>query len=222
MNNEVKNLLLLIGSPQGDKSTSNSLAQYILDNINRENFQTDKLFIPKELNEKKDKNELITKVNKADLIILSYPLYVDTPPASVINAFEFIEENIQMRPRKFIAIGNCGYPKASGIKISQQICKNFTEQTGMEWLGSLSLGKGAIIMGKHLEKSGFIVNKVKNALDILIKAIEEDKEIPTKADQQMKLIMPDWLYVFVVNNIMRFKALRNGSYGKYKNNPYKR
>jgi len=222
MNNEIKNLLLLIGSPKGNKSTSNSLGQYILDNINKENFKTDKLFIPRELTDEKDKNDLITRVNKADLIILSYPLYMDTPPAAVIKVFEFIEANIEMRPRKFISIGNCGYPTASGVKISQQICKNFAEQTGMEWLGGLALGKGAIIMGKPLEKSGFITNKIEQALDLVINALENNEKVPTAANQKMKLMMPDWLYVFVVNNIMRLRTIKNGSYGKYKNNPYTR
>ncbi len=220
MNNEVKNLLLLIGSPKGDKSTSNSLGQYILDNINKDTFKTDKIFIPGELTKEKAKNELITRVNDADLIILSYPLYVDTPPAVVIKAFEFIEDNLEIRPRKFIAIGNCGYPKASTIKDSQQICKNFAEQTGMDWLGGLSLGKGAIIMGKPLEKSGFMVNKVKKALNLTINALVKNEKIPKTADEMMKLPIPDWLYVFMVNNIMRYRAIKNGAYGKYKNNPY--
>ncbi len=42
---DFKNLLLLIGSPKGDNSTSNSPGQYILDNINKGKFKTAKLFI---------------------------------------------------------------------------------------------------------------------------------------------------------------------------------
>ena len=215
---EVKNILLLVGSPHRNKSTSNSLGQYIIDNINEESFNIEKLYLQNSIKLEERKDLLINKVNDADIIILAYPLYMDTLPAVVIKALELIEDNIIKKKRKFISICNCGYPKEKGMEVSQDICENFAENTGMEWLGSLSLAKGPLIMGKPIDKLGFMTGNIKIALDLTIKALEENEKIPKSADQNMKMMIPNWLYVFMVNNIMRFRAIKDGGYGKYKNN----
>ena len=86
----IKKALLLVGSPRWNRSTSQFLGEYLLDQLKIEGIETDELQIHKMIRTPEKITELLSRVDKADLVILSCPLYVDSIPAAVIKALEII------------------------------------------------------------------------------------------------------------------------------------
>ncbi len=88
-----KRVLLLIGSPKGEKSTSASLGNYLISKLEEFGMISEKLFIHRLVNREEKLQELSQIIENVDLIILTFPLYVDSLPAPVIKAMESIKEN---------------------------------------------------------------------------------------------------------------------------------
>ncbi len=222
--NKTNKILLLIGSPKGITSTSAVLGNYILRKLKEKNFETKVLHIHSELRSEKMQQKFLDAVEKTDLILLTFPLYVDTLPAPVIRAFELIAENIgknkQLRRQKLIAIVNCGFPEASQNKFAISICKQFALETGINWMGGLSLGMGVVVNEKTLSKSA---NKnVIKSLDLVAEAIIHDEEISQEALEYMAIsrIPGKWIYVFIGNTSWRIQALKNKVYRKLDDKPF--
>ena len=112
---EKKKVLLLVGSPRGGRSTSASLGNYLISRLEEYGMISEIGFIYRLVNREKKKQELLKMVENADLIILSFPLYVDSLPAPVIKAMEIVKEERDRSERKItqnlIAICNNGFPK---------------------------------------------------------------------------------------------------------------
>ena len=90
--NQYENVLLLVGSPKGESSTSASLGNYLLHKLEELGLSTEKAFIHRLVNRTEKQKELLSMVDNATLIILTFPLYVDSLPAPVIKAFELLNE----------------------------------------------------------------------------------------------------------------------------------
>lgn len=223
--NNIRKATLLIGSSRGLSSTSSVLGNYILKKLEKKSIKTEVLHIHSQLKSQNMINKLLNKIENTDIIILAFPLYVDTLPAPLIRTFELIAENIdgkkQKRTQKLMAIVNCGFPEASHNKYALAICKQFALETGMQWIGGLSLGGGEAISGKSFDKLGGMVNNVIKSLDLVSEAISNDEKIPKEAIEFMAkpLIPSKWIYVFMGSMTWRFKALKNKVYGKLNNKP---
>ena len=116
--------LLLIGSPKIKNGTSEALGNYVLAGLNKKGYSCEKLHILTML--KNDVQQLFKKVNDADVLILSFPLYVDSLPSPLIRAFELIADNRKERGnskrQNFISIVNCGFPEAFHNDTALRIC----------------------------------------------------------------------------------------------------
>ncbi len=86
----IKRALLLVGSPRTRKSTSNSLGGYLFDQLGKHNIQTDTIYIHTTTHSAERTKAMLDAVDAADLVLLAFPLYVDSLPAPVMNALEII------------------------------------------------------------------------------------------------------------------------------------
>ena len=74
--------------------------------------------------------ELLAAVDRADLVILAFPLYVDSLPYLVTQALEQIAARrageTDIRRPLFLAIANCGFPEvrhnATALAICRAVC----------------------------------------------------------------------------------------------------
>ncbi|MFX1411532.1 MAG: NAD(P)H-dependent oxidoreductase [Promethearchaeota archaeon] len=219
-----KKALLLIGSPRGENSTSASLGDYLISKLEELGLKTERGFIHRLVNREEKIQSLFEMIDKADLIILTFPLYVDSLPAPVIKAMELIkEERDQLESKKsknFIAISNNGFPEGFQNSTAHQICRIFAEDCGFIWKGGLALGQGGSIGGIPLLERGGMVRNVVKGLDITAQALTEGKEIPQEAiDLFSKKFIPNSLYNMIVNLGWRRQA---GKYGtkKIRGKPY--
>lgn len=90
---EQRKALLLIGSPKPQNSTSESLGRYLTDRLHEKDIETESMHICSELRTEEGQGRLLLGVGEADIIILSFPLYVDSLPAGVTRALEMIAES---------------------------------------------------------------------------------------------------------------------------------
>ncbi|MFX1520593.1 MAG: hypothetical protein ACFFCD_11815 [Promethearchaeota archaeon] len=225
MNN--KNALLLIGSPKGFKSTSNSLGTYLLDRLNERDFATEKLHIHRLIKSDKGKEDLLLAVNASDIIILAFPLYIDSLPASVIKAMEFIATRrrtmTNLKKPKFIAISNNGFPEASQNDVALDICRIFAKESDFEWVGGLACGGGGSIDGRPLEDIGGMVRNVKKALELTAAAIADRSSVPKEAvDLMAKPLVPSWLYRWFANYGWKRQAKKHGVRNRINDQPYRK
>ena len=224
MSNE-KKALLLIGSPKDENSTSASIGNYLISKLKEFGMTSEIGFVHRLVNREEKRQDLFRMIDSADLIILSFPLYVDSLPAPVIKAMELInEEKDKLKSKKsknFIAIANSGFPEASQSTVALQICRVFSKDCGFVWKGGLALGGGAAIHGTPLQERGGMVRNVIKGLNISANALRDNKDIPQEAiDLFSKKFIPSSLYKMFGNFGWKLQARRYGVKKNLKDKPY--
>lgn len=223
--NATKTALLLIGSPKGEKSTSASLGNYLMLKLEESGMKIEKNFIHRLVNREEKIKSLFEMIEKADLITLAFPLYVDSLPAPVIKAMELIkEERERLETKKsnsFIAITNNGFPEASQNTTALRICRVFAKECGFLWKGGIMLGGGGVIGGFALQERGGMVKNIVRGLDITADALKDDMDVPQEAiDLISKKIIPYSLYNSIGNSSWRSQAKKFDARKKLKDKPY--
>lgn len=219
-----KKALLLIGSPKGEKSTSASLGNYLISKLEELGMTSETLFTHRVVNREEKILELFQSIEDVDLIILTFPLYVDSLPAPVIKAMELIKENRAVGESKksqyFIAIANNGFPEASQNETALKICKIFAKESNFIWKGGLALS-GGVINGIPLIERGGVVRNIVKGFDIAAQALKNSNEIPQEAIELVaKKLIPFSMYRIFGNFGWKQQAKRYGVRQKLKNKPY--
>ena len=197
----IQRALLLVGSPRTRKSTSNSLGDYLFEQLKAHNIQTETIYIHTTMYSAQRTKAMLNAVDGADLILLPFPLNVDSLPARVMNALEHIASHRASqngsRPHPlFAAIANCGFPEPNHNATALAICENFARLTGFQWAGSLALGAGeGMVHGMPLNELDGRVLPLKNALDLAAESLVQGMAIPSEAQALLaKPFIPGWLY----------------------------
>ena len=223
--NHYKNVLLLVGSTKGESSTSASLGNYLIHKLEELGLTPEKTFIHRLVNRQEKQKELFSLVDKADLIILAFPLYIDSLPAPVIKAMELLNEERALskssKNQAFVALSNCGFPEAFHINTALEICRIFAKESGFDWKGGIAFGGGGAVNGIPLEERGGMVRNVKKGLDMAAEALGKGKVIPQEAiDIISKKFIPIGLYRLIGNLGWRISARKFGARKRMKNKPY--
>lgn len=223
--NNPKNVLLLVGSPRGENSTSASLGNYLVEKLEELGMKSEKAFIHRLVNRPEKVQELFSMIENADLIILTFPLYVDSLPAPVIKAMELIKsERDRIKSSKsqnFVAISNSGFPESTQIRVALEICQIFASEAGFTWKGGIAFGGGEAVHGIPLKERGGMVRNVMKGLDLASEASSEGKNVPQEAlDLISKNLIPVALYKTMGNLGWRIRARKYKTRKKLKNKPY--
>ena len=196
----MKRALLLVGSPRTRKSTSNSLGGYLFDQLKARNIQTETIYIHTTMASAERTKAMLDAVDQSDLVLLAFPLYVDSLPAPVMNALEQIAAqrilHNKSHPQLFAAIANCGFPEPDHNATALAICENFARLADFGWAGSLALGAGeGMVHGMPLNESDGRVTPLKKALDLAAESLSQGMAIPPGAQAPLaKPFIPGWLY----------------------------
>ena len=222
MNAGTDSVLLLVGSPKAPgKSVSETLGTYALEQIKQRGWNGETMLIRTSLQSDQRKNDLLRAVEDSDLVILSFPLYVDSLPAHVIRAMELIAKRRAKRGARFAVIANCGFPEAEHNNMAISICKRFADASGMDWAGGLALGMGGALSGRRLQDQGPIVGNIIKSLDLAVNALVKGGSIPDKAVHLMaKPVIPGWMYTTVGNLSWHKQARRYGVRDRLRDRPY--
>ena len=168
------NALLIVGSPKiKRRSTSAILGEYLLEIMNLAGWKTEVLTLKRSIVREKGQIELCSASDRSDLIILAFPLYIDSLPYLVTKALEVIARHKKIsrvkKLQRIFTIINNGFPEFHQNALALAICRCFSDQCGISWAGSLSMGAGeALGGGQELtqpKRSGPPVKHVLKALD---------------------------------------------------------
>jgi multimeric flavodoxin WrbA len=221
----VRRALLLVGSPKTRKSTSHSLGAYLYEQLAAQSIEIDTVYLHPALRSPEKVESLLDALDAADLVTLSFPLYVDSLPAPVIEALERIAAHRQGRegPRRqvFAAIANCGFPEAFQNATALAICETFAQQAGFEWAGGLALSGGGATEGAPLADLGGRTVAMRKALDLAAAALAQGQAVPKTAQEILaKPLIPAWLYRLFGGFGWRQWAKRYGAQKLLRRKPY--
>jgi hypothetical protein len=205
---------LLVGSPKGPRSTSNSIGTYLGSKLEHKGVPYERVYIRQCPSSDAKKAALLRLVDESDLIILASPLYVDGLHSQVIETLELIAEHEKGKPdldkKSFVAISNGGFPEAKQNSTALNICRLFAKQVGFNWAGGLAMGGGGTVAGKPLAELGFRVRDKTKALENAADALAQGDPIPEKAVGLMsKLGLPRWMYLLLANRRWKSQAKKN-------------
>jgi hypothetical protein len=141
---EPRSALLLVGSPKpAEASVSASLGGFLLKELKEKGWNTQTMRLLPLMANDESRGKLRQAETQADLCILSFPLYVDTFPAVVIEGLEESAIVLQgVTGKRLCAIVNCGFPEAHHCSNVLGQCRLFARQNGMEWAGGAGPGDG--------------------------------------------------------------------------------
>lgn len=195
-------ILLLIGSPKPDRSTSLSIAEYIGSKLEENGAEAVIEKVVDHIGKEDGYEDIFKLFNGHDQVVLISPLYVDSLPWTMIRTMEeiFFRKERSKGGKGLSSIINCGFPEASQNETATSICEMFARRMGMRWMGGLMLGGGGAISGKTLESRGFMVRNVRRSLDIAAGNLSRGEEISDEAKRLMeKKLIPHKLYTAMGN-----------------------
>jgi multimeric flavodoxin WrbA len=222
----IRRALLLVGSPRTRKSSSQSLGGYLFEQLSARNIQTETIYTHTTMRSAERTKALLEAVEAADLVLLAFPLYVDSLPAPVIEALERIAAQRAGQPRPtrqlFAAIANCGFPEVHHNATALAICETFACQAGFEWAGGLALGAGeGLVHGEPLNEAGGPAIPIKKSLEIAAETLAAGEHISQAAiDLLAKSFVPAWLYRAIGWYGWKQQAKRWGVEKSLKRQPY--
>jgi hypothetical protein len=183
--------LLLVGSPKvKHPSTSGVLGEYVLGQLQQRGWGVESLTLRKTMVTGAGQADWLAAVDRADLLILAFPLYIDALPFLMTRALEVIAAHRAVQPRsspqRLVAIANNGFPEAHHNAVALAICQRFALDTGIIWAGGLAMGAGeALVSGWPLtgpqHQGRPPVPHVVRALDLASAAISDGQGIPAEA-----------------------------------------
>ncbi len=220
----IRRAVLLVGSPRTKKSTSASLGGYLMEQLAAKGIATETVQIYTSFNSAERTRAALETLDAADLVVLAFPLYVDSLPAPVIAALEKIAAHRAGRAtrQRFAAIANCGFPEAAHNATALAICSEFARQTGFAWTGSLALGGGeGLVHGAPLNEMDGRAIPIRKALGQAAAFLAEGKPVPQQArDLMAKSVIPGWLYRFFGDYGWKQQAKHYGVEKSIKCQPY--
>jgi multimeric flavodoxin WrbA len=219
----IRRAALLVGSPRTKKSTSASLGGYLFEQLQRRGIETQTLQIYTSLYSQERMNTLYNAINGSDLVVLAFPLYVDSLPAPVTATLEMIATHRNASSLvRFSAIANCGFPGAEHNDTALAICSEFARQNRFVWSGGLSMGAGeGIVHGVPLNELDGRAISLKASLDMAAEALMNGNPIPQSAkDLLARPIIPNWMYTLNGRFGWRQAAKQFGMEKELRRQPY--
>ncbi len=219
-------VLLLTGSPRGKKSTSQALGGFLLDRLEERGVATETVRLYTVQKSLQRRAMLLHHVDEADLVVLAFPVYVDSLPAPVIASLERIalhrRQTPPRRPQRFVALSNCGFPEPAHTETPLAICAQFARESGFAWAGGLGLGGGeGLVHGMPLEELGGRAARLRKALDLTAGSLAAGRPVPAEAEALLgRPAIPPWLYRLVGGLNWHRAARRSGVQRAVKATPY--
>jgi NAD(P)H-dependent FMN reductase len=212
--------LLLVGSPR-DPSNSAALGERLLGLIAVKGWETESARVPPH----PPFDRLLAAAAAADLVVMSFPLYVDSLPSHLTAFLEALAEQRGSVPpamaQTLAAICQNGFPEAFHNLTALAICERFAAEAGFAWGGGLAMGMGEAIGRRPLAKAGGMLRHQLRALDLAAAALAEGKPIPPEAVGLMvRPLIPRWLYLWLGNRGWKSEAKKFGTRDRLRDRPY--
>lgn len=213
--------LLINGSPRGQISASYEMGTFLSNELSDKNVDVEL----KHISEYEGNDNIITDVNKVDIIVFICPLYVDSLPSQVICLMEELEKKKDRisEGKGFAIFLSSGFPERAHSAVALKMAEIFSKKVGFQWLSGSALGGGGIIYGKPIDKEKKVTMNIAEALHEAADYISRIKPIPAYVDDLMnKKKISDDAYVKMTTVYFKKKLKENGIKNKLNGRPYKR
>ena len=150
-------VLLLIGSPGNLRSNSNQLGQYLVGRLGDAGWDVDTECVCQAVRGEDRMRSVMDKIDGSDLVILSFPLYVDSLPAPMIRFLEIVNDHrkgVEKMDQRMMAVCQSGFPESHYNDCALRVCSIFARDSGFRWIGGLAVGGGGAIGGKAFKRAG--------------------------------------------------------------------
>jgi hypothetical protein len=156
---------------------------------------------------------LLDAVDGSDLVVLAFPLYVDSLPAPLTRLLERVAERrsrvASTGTPRLAAIVQCGFPEAHQCDAAVGICRLFAERSGKRWAGALAMGMGGSI-GEDIRRLPGGGKNILVALQMTAESLAKGDAVPAEAAALFaKPLMPRRLYTLVGNIGWRMQMRKN-------------
>ncbi len=238
---EEKQVLLLVGSAKRPRSNSEALGSYLCRRMEAEGYRTETLLLSRALRSQAGEAELLAATDRAGLVVLAFPLYVDSLPYLVVKALERIAAHRQGREgggvqrlvagqrrspedavvQRLVALVNSGFPEVHHNDTSLAICRRFAAEAGFRWAGGLALGGGEALGGRSPAERGGMVRHVVEALDLAAACLAREEEVPPQAVEAMaRPLIPVRFYTWMGGLGWWMRAREHGVARRLRARPY--
>jgi len=218
------NVLILIGSPKGRKSASCKLGLKLAEGLREHGAAVSEELVHNGLRSEEGTTRLLEAVDTSDLVVLAFPLYVDSLPAPLTHLLELIaDRRARFAPAgmpRLAVIVQCGFPESHQCDTAVGTCRLFADRTGMRWAGALAMGMGGSLGEdfKNLPGGG---RNVLDALNMASESLAKGSDIPEQATTLFaKPLMPRWMYTVTGNLGWRMQLRKNKARRPLTHRPY--
>ena len=223
--------LLIVGSPKGKAGTSYNLGSRLLGRLEAGGTEVVETTVAAALRSSEERHRLYKAVDESDIIIVSFPLYVDQLPAPLIQTLELLADRKRGAQgatpwagplaQRLVAIVQCGFPETHQTRPAVAIMRQFARETGFQWAGALAFGMGGAVGGRSLEKAGGMLRNVVKALDTAAASLLSGDPVPAEAEALIaKPLMPRRLYRMAANWGFRSLLRKHGAQKRIYDRPY--
>jgi len=220
------NALLLVGSPKGKKSASYMLGSKLADGLRDHGVVVHEGIVHQELRSGEKTGRLLDLADSSDLIVLAFPLYVDSLPGPLTRFLELAAGRRGRAPDagkpRLAVIVQCGFPEPHQCDTAVGICRRFAESTGLGWAGALAMGMGGSLGADPGRMPGG-GRKILDALRMTAISLAGGGDIPDEAKSLFAgPLMPRWLYILTGNVGWRLQMRENKAKRPIGHRPYAR
>lgn len=208
-----RNVLIISCSPRAKRGSSNAIAEYLLDQLKLNGNSTDKIILCQEI---KEESRIVEYLDKADVIVLTLPIYENSVPGLVVQLFEVIYQfrnKLSGREKQIFVITNSGFAEVSANQSAIEVCRLFADEMGFDWLGGIAVAPGTLFTEDNLYKSKRIYKKLIMSLDMITESLSNNRKIPEAA---FALVSKSFfnLYIYIVVGFILQKKMIVHKIGK--------
>ena len=161
--------------------------------------------------------ETITGILEADILLIVFPLYIDSLPFPLIELLTRLENTIQRgaaKPQVFAIVN--GALDAAQTTLSLEMIEHFTYRAGLAWGYGVGIGAGSTLYNAGDDWEKGLASGIHHTLSNLAAAFNEKKCGP---NIYIAPNFPSSLYKAISNFNFAVKAKRNGA-GNLRARPY--
>lgn len=136
-------------------------------------------------------NDIFEKINKCNIVILVFPLYVDSPPSRLISIMEKYQN---LNFKKIYVVCNCGFLESKHNDVAINIIKNWCFNNKGIFMGDFKIGAGEVI-GKNNIISLLLSPLFNLKMCFFANSINKNKKIKLKTT----ILLPKKLFCYFAN-----------------------
>lgn len=212
----MKSVLYINGSTRPGKTTSDSIARFMMSRFEPMGVTGHRYQVSQLIREPESFDTIVKTLREAQLIIMVIPLNVDSlsyPTILLMERWAALKDTGLFEGKKMAAIVHSGYPEQSQRQPSIDICRCFSEEMGMEWLGGVGFGGTSLIGGRDLETVGFFTKGMRKTLTEMVSDLAKEQPLSAhtiKMGNKSILPIPIPVMCWMINRMVKKQMKEKG------------